>query len=125
MHSTKRLQNSLILLVAVLTAAVLAHLATISRVGPVAASPATTAALVMAGGFISPLWISPKLSNGAARQLFFVAWRLGILLPAVALSGWWDGEERKCFITVLLACYFVALPLESWLLIQEARESDT
>jgi hypothetical protein len=64
-------------------------------------------------GFMPPNSISRLISNGVARQLFYVVWHFALLLPAVILLTVWEGSERKCFVHALLACYFVALPLES------------
>jgi hypothetical protein len=66
-------------------------------------------------------WVTRLVSNGPAKQLAIVVWRLMILLPCLVIGGAWDGDARKCFFITLLACYFVGLPLESWLLIRDVR----
>lgn len=116
--------NSLLLMSAVGLAGGVSYLATFSRVGPLSPVPATSAVAVTLLGCLPALWLSRLLFNGVARQLAVVMLRLGILLPSLALLRFWEGDERNCFLTALLACYFVALPLESWLLIQDLRRSE-
>jgi hypothetical protein len=66
-------------------------------------------------------WIVKSLSNGVAKQLAIVVWRLLILLGCLIIAGGLEGDARKCFFISLLACYFAGLPLESWLLIGNVR----
>ncbi len=101
--------------------ACLSYLATISHGLAATANPPMIAALVTLMGTLPPLFFGRLLSNSAANQLAIVAWRIGIMLPAVAIAWRFDGDERKCYLIALLACYFVSLPLESWLLIRDVR----
>jgi hypothetical protein len=107
--------------VAISLAALLSNIATISRVQHSDYRFAFLAAVwtLVATGL--PFWFERVFSNGAALQLAVVAWRMGTLLPAIALSTGLEGSARKCFVTTLLVCYFVALALESWLLALRAR----
>lgn len=118
-----RVPKSILLVTAISAAAGLAYVATLSRVGSVGATPAWVALAVTLMGCLPPLGFSSLFTNGAACQLAVVAWRLAALLPSLALLGYWEGAERNCFLICLLACYFVALPLESWLLIREIWET--
>jgi len=72
---------------------------------------------------VPPLWIARFFSNGAVAQLAVTVWRLGILLPAVLWSMQQTAAARNYFCIALLACYFAALPLESWLLARQIRHS--
>lgn len=109
---------------AICFAGLLAALATLCRAEPGSLTPAALATLVALAGFLPPLWFSLLISNGSACQLAVVAWRFGVLLPALMGIHGWEGEERKFFLQAFLACYFIGLPLESWLLIREARKLD-
>ncbi len=113
------------LVLAISTAGGLTLLATFSRVGWLGLNPTLIAIGVTLLGCLPPLSFSSLFSNGAANQLAVVAWRLGVLIPSLALAQSWEGAERNCFLGVLLACYFVALPLESWLLIREIKRSQS
>ncbi len=114
-------QDSLLIVVIVACCAALSYLATISHGISSRPQPAFIAALVTLMGTLPPLHFGRLLSNGAAKQLAIVAWRMGIMLPAVAIALRYENEERKCFLIALLACYFVSLLLESWLLIRAVR----
>ncbi len=72
---------------------------------------------------VPPLWIENRMGKSAAGPLATVAWRMGILIPAVVLS--WNKVEpaRNCIQVTMLACYLISLPLESWLLIRQSRHS--
>ncbi len=115
------IRNALIISVLVTAAAWISYLATISHGFSPHPKPAVVAALVTLMGTLPPLFFGRLLSNGAANQLAVVAWRIGIMLPAIAIAARYAGEERKCYLIALLACYFVSLPLESWLLIRDVR----
>ena len=115
------IRSTCLLAFCILVAAGITYVATNDHAGGTGNSPITIAALVTLFGTIPPIWIGPILTNGAARQLFVVAWRLGALLPGVFLADHWEGPERKSYLIALVACYFVALPLESWLLIRDAK----
>ena len=119
MTTSSPTRNALLLLFAVVLVASISYIATISH----ADSPRPT---IMAGaitlfGVIPPLYLGQALPNAAARQLAVVAWRMAIMLPSVIVATRFEDHERNCFLTALLACYFVALVLESWLLIRGAE----
>lgn len=116
-------RNSLLIVAAVAIAATISYLATISHGISSRPQTALIAALVTLLGTLPPLHFGRLLSNSAANQLAVVAWRMGIMLPAVAMALRFENEERKCFLIALLACYFVSLLLESWLLIRDVRRS--
>ncbi len=117
------LLNSLLIVAAVTIVALLSYLATISHGITASPQPAIIAALVTLMGSLPPLHFGRLLRNGAANQLAVVAWRMGIMLPAVALAMRYDNGQRKCYLIALLACYFVSLLLESWLLIRDVRRN--
>ena len=100
----------------------LSYLATISHGTSHAAAPAAMATAATLFGILPPLCFGRLLPNGAANQLAVVAWRLAIMLPALAIAWRFDGAQRNCFLMTLMACYFVGLPLESWLLIRDVRQ---
>ncbi len=116
-------RNVLLLTAAVGLATWAARLATISHGYTASQNPFVLAALVTLFGTVPPLLLAGLLRNGAANQLLVVAWRLAIMLPALALATRLEGDERKCYLIALMACYFVSLPLESWLLIRDARRT--
>ena len=60
----------------------------------------------------------PYMLEGAAMPLATIVWRIPPTFGGLALARWWDEPERNCFLSVLLACYFTALVLESGLLIR-------
>lgn len=70
---------------------------------------------------LPPFWFPFFGLKDASFQLGVTAWRLGTSLLAVAFSRVLLEGERNYYLTALMACYFVALPLESWLLIRNAR----
>lgn len=113
--------NTIAVTAAVLGAAYASTLATISHGTSASSRPAYLAALIVLLAVIPPLHFGRLNINAAAKQLLVVAWRLAILLPSAALAAKMDGEARKCFLVALLACYFISLPLESWLLIRDVR----
>lgn len=116
------MRKTALILGAVAMAAALSSLATISHglpFSPRAAGAAVTATLLAS---LPPLGFGRWLSNGAAKQLAVVSWRLAVVLPALGAAWRFEDTERKCYLVTLLVCYFVALPLESWLLIREARQ---
>jgi hypothetical protein len=79
------------------------------------------AAVVAIAALVPPLWFEFCLGRSVAAPTAVVAWRLGVLLPAVLFSASQAEPTRKCFQYTLLACYFIALPLESWLLSRYTR----
>lgn len=117
------LRNSLLLLAAICTAGFIYYLATFSH-GPANSSSLVVGAVcVSAMGCAPPLWLSLWISQGPPLQLAVIVLRLGVLMPAVGLSSGMEVAERNYFLAALLACYFVALPLESWLLIRDVRRT--
>ncbi len=115
------MRNAIIVSLAIGVAGASSLLATISHGWEQVARPVAAATCVTLFGLVPPLLISKMMRNAAAKQLLVVAWRLGIMLPALFLATRFFEEERKWYLNTLLACYFVALPLESWLLIVDAR----
>ena len=118
---TQPLKTALILGSAITLAGVLSYLATISHGYVSTALPAFLAVAATMMGSLPPLLFGRLLANGAGSQLAVVAWRLAVMLPALAIAPRLPGDERNCYLISLLACYFVALPLESWLLIRDVR----
>ncbi|MEO8268249.1 MAG: hypothetical protein ABI557_00935 [Aureliella sp.] len=116
-------KNSLIIALLIAAAASISYRATISHGVDSNAKPAVVAAIVTLFATLPPLYFTRLLSNGAANQLAIVAWRIAIMLPAVAIAARYTADERKCYLIALLACYFVSLPLESWLLIRDVRRN--
>lgn len=107
----------------VVLAAWISYRATISHGLVSGPWPAISAALITLLATLPPLYFTRLLSNGAANQLAVVSWRLAIILPAVALATKYVDDERKCYLITLLACYFISLPLESWLLIRDVQRN--
>lgn len=75
------------------------------------------------GACVIPIWFKPLLRNGGTYQLAVITWRLLALLPAMAWGMAQTGASRNSFMTTLMACYFLTLPLESWLLVRDAQRS--
>ncbi len=117
------LKNSLLIAVLVATAAWLGYRATISHGASCSPKPAVIAAMIVLFGALPPLYFGRLLSNGATKQFSIIAWRIAIMLPALVLAMRYVDVERKCYLISLMACYFVALPLESWLLIRDVRRN--
>lgn len=111
----------MIITLLIVAAAWISYRATISHGVHSSAKPAVVAALVTLFATLPPLYFTRLLSNGAANQLAIVAWRIAIMLPALAIAARYAGDERKCYLIALLVCYFVSLPLESWILIRDVR----
>ncbi len=106
---------------AVGTTAIAGLLATFSRYQQWFPQLCLTAAVIALFGCLPPLWFSRWFQQGAAAQLAVVAWRFASLMPALVVLRRLEGPERNCFMYTMLACYFVALSLESWLLIRDAQ----
>ncbi len=85
--------------------------------------PAVIAWLATLGGLLPPLFVFPWVRFGPARPMLLTTWRMLVLLPTVWAAAWWEGDGRNCFLAVMMACYFIALPLESWLLIRRLRSA--
>lgn len=114
-------KNALLIALLIALAAALSYRATISHGISAGPKPTVVAALVALMATIPPLYFTRLLSNGATNQLAVVAWRMAIMLPALAIAVRYTADERKCYLISLLACYFISLPLESWLLIRDVR----
>jgi len=121
LERTRSIRNAVIVSLAIGVVGGLSLAATISHGWEQVFRPVATATCATLFGLVTPLLISKMMRNAAAKQLLVVAWRLGIMLPALFLATRFFEEERKWYLNTLLACYFVALPLESWLLIVDAR----
>lgn len=117
-------ESSLPSLLAVALAGLSVGVATFNHVGPVAILPSTTAAVLVILGFIPATWIARYGSLGPGRHLLATGLHLGILLPAIVFLDHWQADQRKCFVLALLACYFVALSLESLRWIQIVSSGD-
>lgn len=118
---TLRPTGPVLLGLAVILVGGISYLATLSHAGPVTLRPAAAAIGLTLMGTLPPLSFRSLFSKALASHLAVTVWRIGILAPALVLARTWEGDERNCFITTLLACYFVALPLESWLLIHQVK----
>lgn len=116
-------KNALIITVLIAAAATISYRATISHGVDSNSKPVVVAAVVTLFATLPPLYFTRLLSNTAANQLAIVAWRIAIMFPAVAIATRYTADERKCYLIALLACYFVSLPLESWLLIRDVRRN--
>ena len=112
---------SLWIAVSVAATAAFGYLATINHGSHVTPRPAMVAAFIVCLAALPPLVAGGFLSNGAANQLLIVAWRMGIMLPSLTVASRYVAAERKYYLITLLACYFVSLLLESWLLIRDVR----
>ena len=118
-------RSTFILAAAIAVAGLLVYVATLRRVGDSCAQSATLACGLTLMAYLPPLWFSRWISRSAVRPLAISLWRIGVLLPVLMAATQLRGDQRNCFLYVLLACYFVALPLESWLLIREANRIDS
>ncbi len=81
------------------------------------------ATLAVAAGLVPPLWFERLAPLKVAGPLATVMWRLGILLPVIAITTQLAEPVRNCMQGTLLACYLMTLPLESWLLIRQSSSS--
>lgn len=91
-------------------------------------APESAARMCAAGGAwtavatIAPIWLESRIINGATFQLAVITWRLLTMLGAFIIVQTFPPDSRKYFLTTLMACYFIALPLESWLLARNATK---
>lgn len=111
----------LLLSIAVSVTGLLCNVATFSHGSSFPSRVVVLATLLTLGGCLPPLWLPTLLSHAPASQIGVTLWRLGILLPAILVANGLEGVERKYFVVALLACYLVALPVESWLLIHQVK----
>lgn len=114
-------QKSAVLVTLVVLCAVVTHVATFSHATARTINLTTLAAAYALAGTLPTLWFSRWIAKGAVRQLAVVLWRVTCLLPALITMQMIDQLAKSDFITPLLACYFVALTVESAMLIHEAR----
>ena len=113
---------SLLLATAIAVAAVAVYVATFSH-APAEARPLyALAGAWTAVAAIAPIWLEGLIFNGGTFQLAVVTWRLITMLGAFVIAGIIPSETRNYFLSTLMACYFVALPLESWLLARRASQ---
>lgn len=118
--------NGLLAQVALLSALItatglLCNVATFSHGSSLPSRVVVLASLLTLGACVPPLSFPKLLSYGPATHIAITMWRLGILLPAILILNGLDGTERKYFLVALLACYLVALPVESWLLVHQVN----
>ncbi len=115
-------QLSLILAGAVTCVAVAVYVATFGHAPPSAARLCAGAGAWTASAAIAPIWLESLIINGATFQLAVITWRLVTMLGALLIAQTFPTDARNCFVTTLMACYFIALPLESWLLARNATK---
>ncbi len=115
------LTKALLIALAICLSAWISYRATIGHGIAVSPQTAQVAALVTLFATLPPLFFTRLLPNGATNQFAVMAWRMGIMFPALTIVTRFEGDERKYYLIALMACYFVALPLESWLLIRDVR----
>jgi hypothetical protein len=116
-----KLLTTSILVASITVTATVVYIATFRHSGPSSVKYIFAGALACVAATITPIWLERWVFNGASYQLLIVAWRLGTMLFALAVSSQFSLPERNYIITTLLACYFVTLPLESWLLALRTR----
>ncbi len=119
---SRLLQKQVVLCAAIAVTGGLVQLATISHNWSQSRIMAVVAMAWVAMATVVPTSFKSAINNGAAFQLLVVGWRLGAMLPALYFASFLVGDARNCFLVTLMPCYFVALPLESWLLAREARQ---
>ena len=113
---------SLILVGAISCVAAVVYVATFGHAPPRAANYCALAAAWTATAAIVPIWLESLIFNGATFQLAVISWRLMTMLGALVVVQVFPAEVKKCFLTTLMACYFIALPLESLLLARNATK---
>ncbi len=121
-HRLSSLRISAVLAVAIGVTAVIVYLATFSHAPAIARPYFMLAAMWTATASIAPIWLESLIFNGGTFQLAVITWRLMTMLGAFVIATVFPSELRKYFLTTLMACYFVALPLESWLLARRASK---
>ncbi len=118
---TNYLAQAFLLFLLISLTGLLCNIATFSHGSSFPSRVVVLATMFTLGGCIPPLSFPTLLSHSPASHIAVTLWRLGLLLPAVITLGNLDGAERKYFLVALLACYLVALPVESWLLIHQVN----
>jgi hypothetical protein len=125
MNSPKKrmtpMRMSLILGTVVGCVAALVYVATFGHAPPSAAQLCAVAGAWTAVATIAPIWLESLIINGGAFQLAVLSWRLITMLGGLLIAQTFAAEARNCFLTTLMVCYFVALPLESLLLARNAK----
>jgi hypothetical protein len=116
------LQISLILATAVGCVAVVVYVATFGHAPPTAARLCAAAGVWTAVATIAPIWLESLIINGGTFQLAVLSWRSITMLGGLLIAQTFPVQARNCFLTTLMACYFIALPLESWLLARNASK---
>jgi len=114
------LQFSLILACVIGCVAGVVYVATFGHAPASAAKFCAMAAAWTATAAIAPIWLESLIFNGGTFQLAVITWRLMTMLGAFIIVPTFPADARNCFLTTLMACYFIALPLESWLLARNA-----
>ncbi len=115
------LKISLVLALAISLTSTAVYVATFSH-GTINGVPyIALAALASLIATVTPIWLERLIINGGTYQLAVIGWRMGTMLMALALASLFPLPARNCILTTLLACYFVTLPLESWLLARRTR----
>jgi hypothetical protein len=115
------MRMSLILGAVVGCVACLVYVATFDHAPPSAARLCAGAGAWTAVATIAPIWLESLIINGGAFQLAVLSWRLVTMLGGLLIAQTFAVEARNCFLTALMVCYFVALPLESHLLARNAN----
>ncbi len=116
------LSLSLILVATIAAVMVAVYLATFSH-APARARPYyVLAGMWTVAATIAPIWLESLIINGATFQLAVVAWRLMTMLGGLLVATTLPSEVKNYFLSTLMACYFVALPLESCLLARRATK---
>lgn len=118
--STLRISLVLACVISVVAAGV--YVATFGHAPHAAAKYCALAAVWTATAAIAPIWLESLIFNGATFQLAVITWRLVTMLGAFVIVQTFPAESRNCFLTTLMACYFISLPLESWLLARNATK---
>jgi hypothetical protein len=119
------LRDMLILSAVLVAVAALCRLATFNHAPQPSAWPTCVALAAVWLSCLPGLSFHLVFSNGAARQLGAITWRLLTMLLALGMAGTWEMPARNYYLTTLLACYFVSLPLESWLLIRQCKSVES
>jgi hypothetical protein len=122
-RQTKSMASPWLLVAAILLTGAICYVATISHNVHNRWIYVTVSATLVLFATVVPMWFERVITNGAAFQLGVVAWRMGTLLPALYFARLLDEPARNCMLITLMACYFVALPLESWLLALKAQNN--
>ena len=116
------LRISLVLAGVISGVAVVIYVATFGHAPRSVAIYCALAAVWTTAAAIAPLWLESLIFNGATFQLAVITWRLMTMLGAFVIVQTFPVDSRNCFLTTLMACYFIALPLESWLLARNATK---